>query len=493
MQAGDAGLSPAASEAARALYRALRWSGLAQLAPSLAHDADTPEPGALADDAGEASVSQEGDGALGAAGDGYVTPASYAAPWYGLARYLFGHGVLIRRLVHDERPAARQQLLAIGQVLALARSYASRPAAVDMLADGAAGSPNTAVRAFLGYVRRLVSMDDGGVRTLPGGDGVNAVRILTIHASKGLEFPVVYVPNLAQGRFPGKERAASPAPWESGPSSAASGYLSPAAHGRNRGMPSSGGDSEQEDDCLFFVAITRARQELVLSRARRYGNDGPRPSRFFDLLRPFFAKHLPSIVQWERRPEPPPPLPDVPASPASPAVPDRASLAESEADSTAELNRLSVPLPGATVSVSEDGGPPLAALLQEVAGNAGHAISPVTAGRLVASLRDQAARAASPATETDMERYLACPRHFAYDAVARAVPDGDSPIPVYDGMAMPVIETLARLGAQATSRDRRRFAELAGGIQGLLAGTFPARPQQWRVCATCPFWITCPA
>lgn len=58
----------------------------------------------------------------------------------------------------------------------------------------------------------------------------NGVRILTAHRSKGLEFPVVYVPNLNQGVFP---------------------------HTR--------ADSVAEEGRLLYAAITRAQKRLVLS------------------------------------------------------------------------------------------------------------------------------------------------------------------------------------------------------------------------------------
>ena len=66
------------------------------------------------------------------------------------------------------------------------------------------------------------------------GDGVN---LLSIHASKGLEFKEVYVIDLMDGRFP------------------------------NRKLMSKGGSIEEERR-LFYVAVTRAKDILYLSYAK---------------------------------------------------------------------------------------------------------------------------------------------------------------------------------------------------------------------------------
>ena len=82
----------------------------------------------------------------------------------------------------------------------------------------------------------------------------NAVQVMTVHKSKGLEFPVVYVPHLAKGHFPVRNPSKGKVP------------LSPSlAH------HSELEDREEEDRCLFYVALTRAEDELVLSRAEVYG------------------------------------------------------------------------------------------------------------------------------------------------------------------------------------------------------------------------------
>jgi DNA helicase-2/ATP-dependent DNA helicase PcrA len=80
-------------------------------------------------------------------------------------------------------------------------------------------------------LRRFVNAMILGGGELSEGEGVN---LLTVHASKGLEFPEVYVVDLVDGRFP------------------------------NRRMMS----SIEEERRLFYVAVTRAQDKLYLSLAK---------------------------------------------------------------------------------------------------------------------------------------------------------------------------------------------------------------------------------
>jgi DNA helicase-2/ATP-dependent DNA helicase PcrA len=82
-----------------------------------------------------------------------------------------------------------------------------------------------------------------------------AVRVLTVHKAKGLEFPVVFMVGLAQGKFPWPRRRDA---------------LELPAELVKATLPS-GDFQKQEERRLFYVGMTRARRDLYLTSARDYG------------------------------------------------------------------------------------------------------------------------------------------------------------------------------------------------------------------------------
>ena len=87
----------------------------------------------------------------------------------------------------------------------------------------------------------------------------NAVNILTIHSSKGLEFPFVFVTNLVTQRFPSRDRKEQiPVPTDI----------------IREELPT-GDENLQEERRLFYVAITRAKDKLFLTASKFY-NEGKR-------------------------------------------------------------------------------------------------------------------------------------------------------------------------------------------------------------------------
>lgn len=89
-------------------------------------------------------------------------------------------------------------------------------------------------------------------RTATSEQNDDAVTLSSVHAAKGLEYPVVILPALEQGWFP-----------------------------HERALEEHAGEEERR---LFYVAITRAKQELYLTRSRRRQHRGmnmtTRPSEF---------------------------------------------------------------------------------------------------------------------------------------------------------------------------------------------------------------------
>ena len=93
----------------------------------------------------------------------------------------------------------------------------------------------------------------------------DAIQVMTIHQAKGLEFDVVFVPSLVEGRLPQSGRS----PRFELPAA----VLEPLVRGRE--------DVMAEERRLLYVAMTRARKRLYLTRAEHYeGGRRWRESRF---------------------------------------------------------------------------------------------------------------------------------------------------------------------------------------------------------------------
>lgn len=138
-------------------------------------------------------------------------------------------------------------------------------------------SPGSQVGGDIGGVwfyrnlaRLLVNHSFGEYEDFDGEESFdgNGVALGTIHGSKGLEWPVVFVPSLTAKRFP-SSRSGTVQDW----------VLPRELFGAAR---YEGGDADERR--LFYVAITRARDWLSLSSHKRIKN-AVRPSPYIEEIR----------------------------------------------------------------------------------------------------------------------------------------------------------------------------------------------------------------
>ncbi|NEA13365.1 ATP-dependent helicase, partial [Streptomyces sp. SID10692] len=99
----------------------------------------------------------------------------------------------------------------------------------------------------------------------------DAVRLMTAHRSKGLEWRLVVVAGLQEGVWPDLRRRGS--------------LLEADRIGRDGlAEPLTPGALLAEERRLFYVAATRARDRLVVTAVKAPADDGDQPSRFLTEL-----------------------------------------------------------------------------------------------------------------------------------------------------------------------------------------------------------------
>ncbi len=200
--------------------------------------------------------------------DGFGTSSR---PWPVLARILLDRTRTAASIATAGDVANRAMGVAIWQFMGFLRAERAGP-----------GLP---VQRMLDGVRRLVQFaDDRDLRQLPqAAQGIDAVRLMTIHGSKGLEFPIVHVMGLNKNSLPtssATRRPTCPVP---------DGMINGGEEGEISTMALAATDHDLEQECLFYVAASRARDRLLLYSATRTAQSGTGAPRRRDPS-PFIAR-----------------------------------------------------------------------------------------------------------------------------------------------------------------------------------------------------------
>jgi DNA helicase-2/ATP-dependent DNA helicase PcrA len=219
-------------------------------APTQDQESDTDfDPGNFSFDfaAGD-SAEDEGTGgdarlSTDEAVEGFRAPGG-AANTAALLKFVIDRTGYIKELEEEDTPEAYSRIENLRELVNAAMDSRDRGETLDQFLDHAA----------------LVSDADQY-------DEHAQITLMTLHAAKGLEFPLVVLAGMEEGLFP---------------------------HSRTMLEP----DSIEEERRLCYVGMTRAMDTLILSRAvyrRRYGTDMPEasvPSRFLEEVPPQLVEEL---------------------------------------------------------------------------------------------------------------------------------------------------------------------------------------------------------
>ena len=216
-------------------------------------------------------------------------------PWSLLTGWTIDGLDLAKTLYQTGDARSRMQGLAIWQFLNFCRRQ-----------PRGQGAP---VLRLLDRIRRLVLLsEDRGLSQLPRiAENIDAVRLMTIHGSKGLEFDVVHLPGMVTSGLPRNNVPPRCLPPD--------GLI----HGSEglTGIEAVKACHDEEEECLFFVAISRARDRLQLyAYARQADGRARSPSKFVApidrlLVRPVpvplqagsKSTGAPLAITWQGRPQ----------------------------------------------------------------------------------------------------------------------------------------------------------------------------------------------
>ena len=151
-----------------------------------------------------------------------------------ILKFLIDRTGYIKQLEEEDTPEAFSRIENLRELVNAAMDSRDRAETLDQ---------------FLDHAALIADADDYDARA--------QITLMSLHAAKGLEFPLVFLSGLEEGLFP---------------------------HSRTMLVP----EDVEEERRLCYVGMTRAMDQLVLTRAvyrRRYGTDLPEasvPSRFLE-------------------------------------------------------------------------------------------------------------------------------------------------------------------------------------------------------------------
>jgi DNA helicase-2/ATP-dependent DNA helicase PcrA len=135
---------------------------------------------------------------------------------------------------------------------------------------------DASVYSMIDWIDLVMDLGDSPIIQEADFKNINAVNILTIHSSKGLEFPVVFMVNLVSDRFPTRERREK----------------IPINNQLVKELTEEGDHHLSEERRLFYVGMTRAKDFLFFTAAKFYA-DGKRQKK----ISQFVFEALPELIK----------------------------------------------------------------------------------------------------------------------------------------------------------------------------------------------------
>lgn len=165
---------------------------------------------------------------------------------------------IVQKLINPDTPDAETKAINISKLFDKLKSFESSNSEADLF-------------SAVDWIDLAIDLGESPLAADTDWTQVDAVNILTIHSSKGLEFPVVFLVNLVNNRFPTINRKEK----------------IPIADELIKEILPAGDHHLQEERRLFYVGLTRAMERFYLTASNYYG-EGKREKK----LSPFIFETL---------------------------------------------------------------------------------------------------------------------------------------------------------------------------------------------------------